>query len=59
MTDPKDWNIPDMVAAVIADDPDAAEIAESLTQALQDVTVTMRGKPSSPQKPHDLYPRNN
>lgn len=37
MTDPKDWNIPDMVAAVIADDPDAAEIAESLTQALQDV----------------------
>ena len=31
MTDPKDWNIPNMVAAVIADDPDAAEIAESLT----------------------------
>ena len=37
MTDPKDWNIPNMVAAVITDDPDAAEIAESLTQALHDV----------------------
>nr|DAX30485.1 MAG TPA: hypothetical protein [Caudoviricetes sp.] len=33
MTDPKDWNIPDMVAVVIADDADA----ESLTRALQDV----------------------
>lgn len=33
-TDPQSWNIPDIVAAVIADDPDAAVIAEDLAHAL-------------------------
>ena len=28
-TDPQSWNIPDIVAAVIADDPDAAQIAKA------------------------------
>lgn len=37
MTNPKDWNIPEIVAAVIADDPDAAVIAESLTKSLEQI----------------------
>ena len=28
-TDPQSWNIPDIVVAVIADDPDAAQIAKA------------------------------
>ena len=34
MTHPKNWNIPEIVAAVIADDPDAAIIADDLAHAL-------------------------
>lgn len=33
----KDWNIDDIVSAVIADDPDAEEIRQSLTQALAEI----------------------
>ena len=34
---PKHWNIPDIVAAVVADDPEAAALAESLPEALRQV----------------------
>ena len=36
MKDPKDWNIPEMVQAVIDDDPEAESIRESLTKALKE-----------------------
>lgn len=35
MKTPVDWNIPEIVAAVIADNPDAASIADSLAKSLQ------------------------
>lgn len=37
MTNPEDWDIPQIVAAVVADDPDAAVIADGLTKSLGDV----------------------
>lgn len=35
MTNPKNWNIEEMVQAVIADDPAAAQISDSLKTSLQ------------------------
>ncbi|MDO5059273.1 MAG: helix-turn-helix domain-containing protein [Neisseria sp.] len=33
----KNWNIPEIVNAVIADDPEAAQIADTLAQSLADI----------------------
>ena len=37
MNHPKDWDIPAIVQAVIDDDPDAAQIADSLARSLADI----------------------
>lgn len=37
MTNPKDWDITAIVQAVIADDPDAVVIADSLARSLADI----------------------
>lgn len=40
----KHWNVDDIVNAVIADDPDAEAIRDSLTQALTDVKAGKYGR---------------